>query len=78
MSQSAGDVGEWLGVDSGGPAPVQVTLVLGMPFPGASCFVLPFFLSGPQYVECLQIICRQLSIERSWPHVSHRCDICRA
>ena len=34
MSQSAGDVGDWLGVDSGGPAPVQVTLVLGMPSPG--------------------------------------------
>ena len=34
MSQSAGDVGDWLGVDSGGPAPIQVTLVLGMPYPG--------------------------------------------
>lgn len=34
MSQSAGDVGDWLGVDSGGPAPVQVTLVLGMAYPG--------------------------------------------
>ena len=34
MSQSAGDVGDWLGVDSGGPAPVQVTLVVGMPYPG--------------------------------------------
>ena len=34
MSQSAGDVGDWLGVDSGGPAPVQVTLVLGVPYPG--------------------------------------------
>ena len=34
MSQSAGDVGDWLGVDSGGPAPVQVTLVLGMPTQG--------------------------------------------
>ena len=34
MSQSAGDVGDWLGVDSGGPAPVQVTLVLGTPSPG--------------------------------------------
>ena len=34
MSQTAGDVGDWLGVDSGGPAPVQVTLVLGMLSPG--------------------------------------------
>ncbi len=34
MYQSAGDVGEWLGVDSGAPAPDQVTLVLGMPCPG--------------------------------------------
>jgi hypothetical protein len=54
MIQSAGDVGEWLGVDSGAPAPVQVTLVLGVPFLGAPCFVLPFFLPGPPYVECLQ------------------------
>lgn len=34
MSQSAGDVGDWLGVDSGGPAPVQVTLVSGIPYTG--------------------------------------------
>ena len=44
MSQSAGDVGDWLGVDSGGPAPVQVTLVLGMPYPG--------FLSVPLLAIC--------------------------
>ena len=42
MSQSAGDVGDWLGVDSGGPAPVQVTLVLGVPVPRApACHVWP-------------------------------------
>ena len=37
MSQSAGDVGDWLGIDSGAPAPVQVTLVWGAPLPRGLC-----------------------------------------
>ena len=36
MSQTAGDVGDWLGIDSGAPAPVQVTLV-----PGQACPAQP-------------------------------------
>ena len=36
MSQTAGDVGDWLGIDSGAPAPVQVTLV-----PGKACPAQP-------------------------------------